>query len=522
MLTPKWLSSCSDSLVTLYAEAERSILDDMARRISTYDFYIPAAQYQAEKLAMMGVTRREIIRALSARTGKCTAEIERIINEGVSASLNGDAAIYRAAGRELPGTMSPEMRKILRAGLKQTGGLFRNLTRTTAIAASKQFEDALDLAWLQVSTGAMDRNSATRQAVKALCKAGIQSIAYESGHADSLETAVTRAIRTGVNQTALKEQVQLASELDMDLVETTAHAGARPEHAKWQGRVFSLTGKTRGYKKLSTATGYGTGAGLGGWNCRHSFYPWSPEMGRTYSRSELEEYDRPDAVEYEGRKMSLYEAEQLQRKMERNIRRWKRENSAMNAAGLDTTESAEKLRAWNARYKDYCGKTGLKQQRERLAGPVKTVAKSSGTGIIKAGARITDSESPRAVAHAERYYGLVRSMKTDVAKIAKTTGFTEETVQEIKNYLFIEEHDLGEKSVRRFDADFMIAESWQRLIAGTPKQHDLTLLRHEVMERKLVKQGHTQDQAHILASRKFNYAKEAYEFYGEISKHYKK
>lgn len=367
MLTPKWLSGCADSLVTLYAEAERSILDDMARRISTYDFYVPAAQYQEEKLAMMGMTRKEIVRALSARTGKCTAEIERIMEEGVSSSLNGDAAVYREAGKERSDTMSREMRKILRAGLKQTNGLFRNLTRTTAAAASKQFEDALDLAWLQVSTGAMDRNSATRQAVKALCKAGVQSVSYESGRTDSLETAVTRAIRTGVNQTALKEQVQLASELDMDLVETTAHAGARPEHAKWQGQVFSLTGKTRGYKKLSTATGYGTGAGLGGWNCRHSFHPWSPEMGRTYKKGELEEYDRPDAVEYEGRKMSLYEAEQLQRKMERNIRRWKRENSAMNAAGLDTTESAVKLRAWNARYKDYCGKTGLKQQRARTA-----------------------------------------------------------------------------------------------------------------------------------------------------------
>ena len=73
MLTPKWLSGCADSLVTLYAEAERSILDDMARRISTYDFYVPAAQYQEEKLAMMGMTRKEIVRALSARTGKCTA-----------------------------------------------------------------------------------------------------------------------------------------------------------------------------------------------------------------------------------------------------------------------------------------------------------------------------------------------------------------------------------------------------------------------------------------------------------------
>lgn len=102
MLTPKWLSGCADGIVALYAEAERSILDDMARRISAYDFYIPAAQYQAEKLAMMGMTQRQIVRELSARTGKSTAEIERLMEEGVSASLNRDGYLYRQAGKEVP------------------------------------------------------------------------------------------------------------------------------------------------------------------------------------------------------------------------------------------------------------------------------------------------------------------------------------------------------------------------------------------------------------------------------------
>lgn len=383
MLTPKWLSGCSDSIVALYAEAERSILDDMARRIRTYDFYIPAAQYQEEKLAMMGMTRKEIVRELSARTGKCTAEIERMMEEGASASLNRDRDIYRRAGKSVPNTMSAEMKSILRDGLKQTKGTFRNLTRTTANTATKQFENALDLAWLQVSTGAMDVDSAARQAVKSLCRSGIQSVTYPTGHTDSLETAVARAIRTGVNQTALKSQEQLAMELDMDLVEVTAHAGARPSHAEWQGQVYSLTGKTRGYEKLADATGYGTGEGLGGWNCRHSFFPWSPEMGHTYTRKELEEYERPDAVEYGGRKMSLYEAEQTQRGMERNIRRWKREESAMKAAGLDASEASGKLRQWNDRYKDFCFKTGLKPQSSRLSTQLKTVAKSTKDGIIE-------------------------------------------------------------------------------------------------------------------------------------------
>lgn len=387
MLSPKWLARCTVPIAELYAQAESSILDDMARRISTYDFYIPAAQYQEEKLAMMGMTRQEIIAELSKRTGKTRQEIQAVMEAGAEETHNRDGAIYEQAGKEVPEKISPQMRRIIRSGLKQTAGLFDNLTKTTAKTATRQFEKALDLAWLQVSTGAMDPQSATRHAIKSLCKAGIQAIAYPTGHSDTLEVAVTRALRTGVNQTALKMQEQLADEMGSDLVEVTAHAGARPDHAKWQGKVYSLTGKTPGYQTLAKATGYGTGAGLGGWNCRHSFFPHFSGQSNTYSKDELEEYTRPDAVEYNGKKMSLYEAEQTQRSIERQIRRWKREDNALKAAGLDTTESSTKVKLWNSRYKDFCAKTGLKQQKQRTVSCAhlakKSVATAGGNGIIK-------------------------------------------------------------------------------------------------------------------------------------------
>lgn len=365
MLSPKWLARCTAPIAELYAQAESSILDDMARRISTYDFYIPAAQYQEEKLAMMGMTRQQIIAELSKRTGKTRQEIQAVMEAGAAETRNSDGEVYERAGKKVPEKISPQMRKIIRSGLKQTAGLFDNLTKTTARTATRQFEKALDLAWLQVSTGAMDPQSATRQVIKSLCKAGIQAIAYPTGHSDTLEVAVTRALRTGVNQTALRMQEQLADEMGSDLVEVTAHAGARPDHAKWQGKVYSLTGRTPGYQTLAKATGYGTGTGLGGWNCRHSFYPYSPGQGDIYSKGELEEYTRPDAVEYNGKKMSLYEAEQTQRSIERQIRRWKRENSAMKAAGLDTAESAAKIKLWTGRYNNFCAETNLKAQKWR-------------------------------------------------------------------------------------------------------------------------------------------------------------
>lgn len=143
--------------------------------------------------------------------------------------------------------------------------------------------------------------------------------------------------------------------------------------------------------------------------------------------------------------------------------------------------------------------------------------------MYKAGA-ISGARNPnskKAKEHAKRYYGLVRSMKSDVPKIAKATGYTEKEIQEIKDFIFITRHDLGGGKLEYFEPDFMMAESWRRLISGKPEKHDLTLLKHEIMEKKLMQQGYTQAEAHDKTSKIHNYDKEANEFYGKIKK-YKK
>lgn len=144
-------------------------------------------------------------------------------------------------------------------------------------------------------------------------------------------------------------------------------------------------------------------------------------------------------------------------------------------------------------------------------------------GIIKktsgaiSGALNPDSE--RADEHAQRYYAAVRKMKTDVSKIAQNTGFSSELVQSIKDFIFMDKHDLGDRT-DYFDPDYKMAESWQRLIDGKDiKPHDLTLLKHEQMERELMKQGYSQAEAHKITSKTYNYAKEAYEYYDSIEKH---
>lgn len=369
MLEPEYLQSVPDTLVDLYAQAEADILADMARRINGFGLYIPSADFQRKKLKEMGMARSEIVAQLSRRTGKSRRELERLMEQAGARALETDETIYRAAGLAAgPLNASREIQQVLAAGLKKTNGLFTNLTKTTARTATQQFERALDRAYMRVTSGAFSPAVAVKGAVKELAGVGIGVIAYPSGHTDTVEVAVRRAVITGVNQTCLQMQEVRAEELGIDLVETTAHAGARPSHAEWQGQIFSRSGKSSKYPDFARSTGYGTGAGLGGWNCSHSFYPYIEGLPKAYSDKQLSDYQARDYI-YNGEKMTKYEALQKQREMERHIRRWKRERAAMQAAGLDTAESSAKLAQWQREEKDFLNQTGLKRQpeRERIA-----------------------------------------------------------------------------------------------------------------------------------------------------------
>lgn len=368
MLTPEYLDGLPESILSLYAEAEEEILCDMARRISAYDYWIPAADWQYQKMLETGRTREEILRVLSSKTGRSQEELRQLMQQAANDSLRADEAIYRAAGATGPSIMeSAALKNILNAGFKLTQQTFRNLTRTTAQIAGGQFEHALDKAWLKVQSGAFSVDAAVQSAIKELCAQGVGSIKYPSGRVDTLETAVRRAVVTGVNQTCGQLQLERAHEMGCDLMELSAHAGARPEHAEWQGQIVSLSG-AKGYLTLRDI-GYGDVTGFKGVNCRHDWNPYFEGMPRTWTDKKLRELNEPK-YEYNGKKLTEYEARQQQRYNERQIRRWKNENLAMSAAGKDTAESAVKLKEWQAKQRDFLDQTGLKRQqsREQVAG----------------------------------------------------------------------------------------------------------------------------------------------------------
>ena len=183
------------------------------------------------------------------------------------------------------------------------------------------------MAYLQVSSGAYSLDQATANTIDKLCREGLTKVSYPSGAQRSIEAAVRLAVRTAVNQNALACEKSVIDELDINLVQTSAHMGARPSHAAWQGKVFWVNYPEGNYENFYEATGYGTGAGLGGWNCRHSFTAYFPGIS--------EDYNKPVNPKENDR---VYQMEQRQRSYERNMRKWDRERRVKAAAGLDTTK----------------------------------------------------------------------------------------------------------------------------------------------------------------------------------------
>lgn len=352
MLTPQTLDALPDELISLIDELQTDIIKSIAKKITKADYLTPSAEWQLYKAAQLRMSTKEITELLAKYTGKSKREIRRLYNEACRQAINEDAKIYRAYGKDASSfTRSVAFSNALKAGIANADGMMQNFTKSMVQSSRKTVTHLMDKAYLKVLSGAFSPQEAVYSAVAELAAKGIQSVTYPSGRTDWADVAIRRAVITGIGQTAGRMQLELAEEMDCDLVEVTSHMGARPSHAEWQGKVYSISGKSMKYPPLSV-TGYGTGAGLKGWNCRHDFYPFFEGISE---RASFPIDKAENAKEYE--------LSQKQRSMERAIRRSKRGLAALNES-INSTDDPE-LKAKLQRKFDRQSAT-LKQQEQRM------------------------------------------------------------------------------------------------------------------------------------------------------------
>ena len=411
-----------------------------------------------------------------------------------------------------------------------TQGTLQNIAHTSTVAVvspngvvspGEAYVRAVDEVAAQLAGGEDGLRRATRKVCEQFADAGLSMVEYESGRVEELGAATERNLKQAVHEVYQGVQRRVGQEYGADGVEISAHADCAPDHLEIQGLQFT----NEEYEQVNGSLR----RKIGTWNCRHVVY--SIIVGvtpPTYSPEELAEMRaKATAVqEFDGKQMTVYEATQAQRKLEREIRRQKNRTIIAKAAGDDEMRQAAQMKIdqLTGKYKDLSDSFGLKTQSDRMSvsgyRPVKV--KSNITG-----ARITDNYSKEADEFANMYYDEIRLMKTDVRQIAHNTGEDIQLIREIKKYLFLDDSYYNEDTGKyeKFAPDCAIAQSWQRLFIGKDiKPHDRTLINHEKLEMEIKRNnpGISHSEAHARAKAVYNYEDEADAYYGSLKKHSKR
>ncbi|MBD5130881.1 MAG: hypothetical protein HDT43_13305 [Ruminococcaceae bacterium] len=363
MLTPKQLQSLPKPLTDIYSELSDFLLQDIALRISKAAKITDTAEYQMYRARALGMSAEAIQKEIARINGAAEEKIAELIREAAERSDEFDRKMLGVSGGN-----TEQLQKLINAQIEQTRGLCTNLTGTLGFAqrtadgrmvygsATDFLRKQMDMAQMKVMTGVCDYNTAIRQACFALADSGLRTVYYASGHSDRIEVAVRRALMTSVSQLTQKISEQNAAEFGADGWEISAHMGARPSHAIYQGRQYPNSQYETIVLPLITD-----------YNCRHSAYPIILGVTKpSYTPGELAALDPPPFT-YEGRQYTAYEAQQQMRKMERAMRKQKDRCIVADAAGDKDafTAASIKLRRQKDYYEDFCKAAGTYTEYER-------------------------------------------------------------------------------------------------------------------------------------------------------------
>lgn len=393
MLRPDYFYGKTDKLVEMYQDLENWIISDIATRLIKSGELSGTADRELWKLQQMGLHNTEIVKRISEMSGKSRNEVRRLLRDSVMTSFSDDKEVLtQISASDIISPLKNNMAiLVMNAELIKTSGELDNLTKTTINQTQKDLLNMLNEVDYRVASGMQSYSSAVCEILDRYAESGVM-VEYPAGTKRSLEAAVRCCIVTSMNQTAAQVTNIYIVQNKIEYVLVSAHPGARydkknptgiPSHDHWQGKAYKIIGSEPGFPNLLESTGYtidpktGTGTvvnllGLHGYNCRHSHGPWRKDMVNKY----LDENGNVNINADESQK--LYDLQQKQRFLEREIRKTKREIMTKKQeldmiAETDVKEIlqpqydklAYKLRMQNKRLQSFCKNNDLQLQGDR-------------------------------------------------------------------------------------------------------------------------------------------------------------
>jgi len=381
-ITPEYLDAAPEPIAIAMRELEKDILREICSRFKLTGELNEVTINDIRALRARGLDMETIERMIAKHSKETLPQVQEALDRVVEYNQKyyNELASKASVAEPLFWVTAADIAQIQ----SQTLDGYRNITRSLGFALqtngkvtfqsiAKAYQAALDKAEVKMQSGAFTLQQSLEDAVRELADSGIYTIDYATGHRDRADVAARRAIFTGLNQLTSKYTETAAETLETDLYEITAHRGARDKgtgwknHKAWQGKVYSTKDGSK-YPNIYKVCGLGAVDGLEGANCRHHRHAFLEGVSeRVYTDDELANID-PPPVEFEGRTYSAYEATQMQRKIERTVRKLERRRAAYNAAGMTGKEEQTgiRIRRLKKEYREFSRAASLPTQTNRM------------------------------------------------------------------------------------------------------------------------------------------------------------
>nr|DAZ32383.1 MAG TPA: minor capsid protein [Caudoviricetes sp.] len=375
-MQPKEMEHLPLQLEKMFLELQNRIMRDVVRRIKKTGGITSTADYQLNRIQIIGNSTEFIESEIKRLSGLTDPELWEIYDTVIEKDYTRTKEIYEQVNAHFtPYEDNEQMQTWAKAILSQTKHEIQNITRSMGFALdyggkkvftpfSEYYQKYLDRACMDIVTGAFDYNTVLRRVVKEMTASGIRTVNYASGYGNRAPVAVRRAVMTGVHQLAAQINEQVAKDLGTDTYEVTWHAGHRPSHW-WGGNVYTK-------QELISICRLGDVDGLCGANCKHSYFAFVEGVSvRTYTPEQLREMEANEQItrSYQGKIYNAYEAQQRQRTLETRMRKQRSDIDLLKkgkASQLDIQAAQAKYLNTLREYQGFSKKMELPEQMQRV------------------------------------------------------------------------------------------------------------------------------------------------------------
>lgn len=458
----------ASKIAARYQDLEERIMQDIVRRIMKAGEITSTADWQINRLRILGYSSEDIEQEIKKTLNASYPEMFELYDKVINWEYVRNKGIYEQINAEyIPFEENGQLKQITEAIIDQSFDDLKNVTNSLGFyldygngkkvltPLSQVYTKYLDAACYDIVTGAFDYNIVLRRVVTQLTNSGLRQIDYSSGRANRVDVAARRAVMSAVSQITGKISEYNAQKLGTEYFEVEWHAGARPTHAVWQGRVWSK-------EQLYSVCGLGTVTGLLGVNCYHTYHLFFPGLSeRNWTDDWLEEQNRKENEprEFLGKEYTLYEAKQRQRQMETAMRAQREKVKLLQAGGADQDEiilHKAKYQGQLNEYSRFCRKMSLTEERERIY-------------LDMRGKVATNNKSQNSMFHPE----MVKNASKDVAQYKRYKEVLGDSVGSLAKFGQVKYNDSEqwEKLQNRFSTHFEIdKKDWTEEFKNASKQ----------------------------------------------------